>query len=163
MCAIWISIETEMHYWFCLFCVTSSPFTTVYSVTLLSLGKNKTAIITWYLFLLSNCIHSTDIICYSHPIWVSHHYLLRAENSAVLCNMFPPQKSFFFVQSSSLTAACAPHSPSMLQTLRFFCIVFVARSWILLGEKNNFKPINQINKYVNKSLLLYKHHQSLPE
>lgn len=94
-----------------------------------SLGKNKTAIITWYLFLLSNCIHSTGII------WVSHHYLLRAENSVVLCNMFPPQKSFFFVKSSSLTAACEPHSPSTLPTLRFFWLYLWHVHEFLLGKK----------------------------
>lgn len=59
MYVICISVQTEMHYLFCLFCVTSSPFTNFCSVILYIWGKKKTAIVTWCLFILYCCIHFT--------------------------------------------------------------------------------------------------------
>lgn len=137
MYAIRISIQTKMHYWFCIFCMSSSPFTNFYSVILHSWGKNKTAIITWYL-LLSYCIHSTDIFYYSnfHPVLVSHHYWLR---TVLCCVIYLYRKNHSSSNLLHSQLPAEPHSPPSCRRCSFLWLYLWHIHEYFLGKKKIFQ------------------------
>lgn len=113
-----------------------------YSVILHSWEKNITVAITRCLFLLSYCIHSTGIICYtnSHPVLVGHHYWLKIVLWSVIYLCHKNHSSSLNPLHPQLPAEL-PSPPNCRRCIFSDCTLMHA-SWV----QNPSKPINQINK-----------------